>query len=87
MKEKIKINVQEMGEVQCLNWIEEIFSNNPLGTTEDVASKEVIHKLRLINNDKNANINNLQKVIDSVLEGTKLSGKDKGDIIRLILFN
>ena len=85
MKEKVKINAEEMGESQCLNWIEEIFNNNPLGTAEDVASKEVIHKLRLLYNEKALQINKQQKVIDFVLEGTKLSGKDKGELIKLLL--
>lgn len=85
MKEKVKFNVKEMEVKQCINWIEEIFANNPLGTTEEIASKEVLHKLRTLFSLSDEKIVKQQKVIDFVLDGTKISGKDKTELVRLLL--
>ena len=85
MVSKLKINVEKMGANQCINWIEEIFGNNPLGTTDEVASKEIVHKLRILFNKCNDKSAKQQKVIDFVLDGTKISGKDKTELVRLLL--
>jgi len=85
MVEKVKINVNDMGANQCINWIEEIFNKNPLGTTDEVASKEVVHKLRVLFSKYEDKTTKQQKIIDYALEGTKLSGKDKTELVRLLL--
>ena len=85
MVEKIKLNVDEMKADQCINWIEEIFNNNPLGTTDEVASKEIVHKLRTLFVRCEEKTMKQQKVIDFTLDGTKLSGKDKTELVRLLL--
>lgn len=74
-----------MGSNQCLNWIEEIFDKNPLGTTDEVASKEVVHKLRLLLGKFNDKDIKQHKVIDFVLEGNRISAKDKTELVRILL--
>jgi len=45
-------NLEKMGIEQGLNFIDEIYERNPLGTQEDTTFKEVMYKIRLLRKEQ-----------------------------------
>ena len=84
-EEKVKLDAREMKMLQALSWLESLNNNNPLGTSDQTYFIEIMGRLKDIHASYESKIKKQEKVIDFILTGTKISGKDKGELIKILL--